>query len=561
MRSVTRAGSAAFLLGACLGCGGRSGASPASDTGGLAGSGGAPTGGALTGGLAATGSAATSGGAAGAGGPGSGGAAATGGSSGGASSGGASSGGGSATGGVSQGGAPPGPTARIRVDQARQTVEGFGFSTAWGNVPTADQMDAFFSVSTGAGMTILRNRIPFRENNVHDDRFVQRSSGGTGDYVTTVVNPGAAAEYREFTLNWNNWDLARTRALIADLKAIPDYELTAVFSTPWTPPNNDVSRWKLDVDDYVNHPEIGGTLDPNRYDDYADLLADYVLEFEAQMGAPLAALSLQNEPSFEAGYESCDWTATQIHDFLGTLAAQWTKKGVFTAVPGLTLIAPEHNNFRDALIHPSLDDPTTSALIGIAGGHLYEYGWAQPDPLAINFQPMTRSLEVGKRIWMTEWNVGKFGDPNQIGPSLALAKAMNYLFTEAGLNAFIYWWAADFLSDGAPNKALFTMAQHSRFVRPGWHRVVVDGAPASEVLLSAFVSPDATRIAIVAVNMGRGEQTFSLQLSSGGFGSVTPYRTSASENAAALPDLSGGSWITVTLPGESVTTFAAPIEE
>jgi len=42
-----------------------------------------------------------------------------------------------------------------------------------------------------------------------------------------------------------------------------------------------------------NTPEVGGTLDPAHYADYADVLADYVLGYKAKMGVDLTVLSLQ----------------------------------------------------------------------------------------------------------------------------------------------------------------------------------------------------------------------------------------------------------------------------
>ncbi len=451
---------------------------------------------------------------------------------------------------------PPGPTAAVRIDEVHQQVEGFGFSTAWGSVPPADQMDAFFSLSSGAGFSIIRNRIPLRENPEYNDAFIAKD--GTGNYQTTTANSGPD-QYKDFSLNWSNWDLKSTRDLIAEVKGNPDRQLSAVFSTPWTPPNNSVSKWKLGVADYASSPEVGGYLDPDHYADYADLLADYVLGFEDNMGAPLAALSIQNEPSYEVSYESCDWTAQQMKDFVAILDQEFRKKGVYSAEPGLAIMAPEHNNFQDELIHPILDDSATAPLIGIVGAHMYEFGWAS-NPMEINFSAMTKSVSAGKRIWMTEWNASKFGEGNTMAAVLAVAKSMDYLFSEAHLNAYVYWWAADLLTDGIANKVLWTIAQYSRFVRPGWHRIDADTSPATAVRLVAFMSPENDSVAIVVTNLGNAEQTFNIQLSDARFDDVTPYRTSSSESMAELSSIPGGnSWISATVPAESISTYVASL--
>ena len=148
----------------------------------------------------------------------------------------------------------------VSVQSPQQTIDGFGFSTAWGSTPdvnNAAEMDAFFSVSKGAGLSILRNRIPFRENPTMNDNFL-----GDGNYQSSTVDNGSGS-YKNFSLNWSNWDLSATRTLLAAIKAKgTDYQVTRIFSTPWTPPNNKTSRWKLPSPgaklDYDNTPEVGG---------------------------------------------------------------------------------------------------------------------------------------------------------------------------------------------------------------------------------------------------------------------------------------------------------------
>lgn len=442
-----------------------------------------------------------------------------------------------------------------------QRVDGFGFSTAWGRGVPHDLMNAFFSQEVGAGFSIIRTRIPFRHSKKHKDCIVVRKAGGTGDFDFSQVNKGKPNEHKVFRINWSHWDLNTTKNLLAAIRANPAYEQPIVFSTPWTPPNNNVSQWKSDMTYPTDHPEIGGTLKPSRYSDYADVLADFVLGFEANMGVPLHALSIQNEPGYECTYESCDWTASQIHSFLKVLHRQWKKKGVFKVLPKLTIMAPEHNNFKEELILPSLADPVTSQLIGIAGGHLYEYGWNWPDPLQINFKPMKQSIAAGKRIWQTEWSPEKFGDVNTIGPNLAMAKAIHVLFAEAKLNAFVYWWTQTLVHNGKPGKTLCTLAQFSRHVRPGWRRVQSNLEPLRGVYLTAFSSPDKTKLAIILTNMGTDSKTLSLSLNKKRWKSLASYRTSAKENMVELDPVSWeGNQVTVTVPSQSITTFYGKVE-
>ena len=448
----------------------------------------------------------------------------------------------------------PAPTrVKVSYESARQRIDGFGVATSWGVIPPAARLDAFFSVSTGAGLSILRNRIPFRESPVNNDNFM---GGGDYTFTTTGTDDGA---YKTFTLNWGNWDLSATRKLIATINANPDYQVPTYFSTPWTPPNNDTSRWKLGVADYVNAPEVGGYLDPAHYQDYADVLADYVLGFAAKMGAPLAALSLQNEPNYQVSYESADWSAEQFHDFLSVLRREFEKKGVFSALPEFTILAPEHANFDEDLILPSLADANTAGLIGIVGAHQYEFGpWnvGSYEPT-----PLTHSLAAGKKIWVTEWNTDAFQGKTALETALLLASLIQADLTQANVSAYVHWWYKDLVdSTGAPNKNLWAIGQFSRFVRPGFLRVQAPTHVDTDLLLAAFKDPAGRELTLVAINRGSSDRTFAIELDAGRLGEIASYRTSASEDFESLGSApSSGSFANVLAPARSISTFIAPV--
>jgi len=568
---ATRMGGAG--TGGARGSGGSS--AGASSVGGSA-VGGRPSGGAVAGGRSAGGVASGGTGAGGvaAGGSGAGGSAVGGGSGGsaGRASGGTVSGGGGATasgGAISYGGGSGNPSANVKITQQMQQIDGFGVSNAWLDAPDASiksaVYDALFSVTKGAGLSILRNRIPFRENPQMDDKFINKNADGT--YSSTANANGA----KTFSLNWANWDATNTSGLISDIKAKgSDYQVTKFMSTAWTPPNNSVTKWKLSDSnktiDYVNTPEQGGYLDPNHYADYADVLADYVLGFKAKMGVDLTALSLQNEPNFQCTYESADWSAAQFHNFFGVLNTEFTKKNVFAQLSALQIMAPEFQNVKEDLVLPTLADSTTVGLLGIVGAHQYEFTSSNVN----SYQPpvLTNSIAAGKPIWMTEFSTAAWAADASITDGLIVARLVHMDLTAASMSAFNYWW-----SWGSGNgylvtvngtsvlipKRLYTLGQYSRFVRPGWHRVGTTASPATNVYLSAFKDPSGGQIAVVAINAGTSAESLPLSIDAGQFGTLTMYRTSASENIASVGTLAGGATVTATLPASSVTTFVGTV--
>jgi O-glycosyl hydrolase len=413
-------------------------------------------------------------------------------------------------------------------------------------------------VTSGAGLSILRNRIPFRENRKYDDAFLAKDT--SGDYRYS----GSSATYKTFQLNWNNWDLVATRDLIRAIKDKgADYDVQKVFSTPWTPPNNAVSRWKLPTTGehalaegtYATEPEVGGYLDPAHYQDYADLLADYVKGFQSHMGMPLYALSLQNEPSFRCGYESCDWTPEQFHDFLTVLDTEFRKKGVH----GTKIMMPEHNNFQESMALPALRDRTTAAIVDIVAGHQYE---VYNDAALASYEPPTfaRSHMMGKQVWMTEWNTSAFHARSEIQQALIVGRLIQQSFSVSGANAYVFWWTNSLMNGSRPNKNLWAIGQYSRFVRPGWKLVSVSGNAKTGVWTSAFVNPNHTRLAVVVVNSDSNDVPLNLKLESGVAKSGAVYRTSATEDMVRVSaSQTAARDFSLVAKAESITTWVTQL--
>ena len=469
----------------------------------------------------------------------------------------------------------------LNFSSPRQIVDGFGFSTAWGSLPDGSaNTDAFFSGTKGAGFSIVRNRIPFRENPKLDDGFLAKQGGA---YVFTSVQD-AQGSYKKFKLNWDNWDLTATRKLLGAVTTNPDYQLSKVFSSPWTPPNNAIDRWKrptpieeksqnrLTEASYATTPEVGGYLDPAHYQDYADLLADYVLGFKAHMGYPLYSLSLQNEPSFDCGYESCDWTPKQFHDFLLVLNKEFARKGVWKLTPKPKILAVEDNNFNDLRLREVYADPATRNLVQIAAGHQYEYGpWSMGGKVSNLFsdrdnyvpQRFEASAALRKQVWMTEWNLSAFNGTTELNRALVVAKVMHQDFTQSNLNAFVFWWSNSLMQDHRPAKLLWSIAQYSRFVRPGWHLVNTDTEPQKGIYITTFTDSSTRKFATVVVNTNPVATKFEFGFKGARkIGPVSVYRTSESEDMVLVTALSEQvPSLSTSVPPSSITTYYGDIQK
>jgi O-glycosyl hydrolase len=485
-------------------------------------------------------------------------------------------------------------TINIKYNEGRQTIDGFGGSNAWTGLPR-DQETArrlvklLFSKTDGIGFTILRNRIPFRERLEDDtdpglnDGFVVRKNDNTYDYT---VNPNGT---KTFNLNWNSWDLSGTRNLIEQIKALGANgpEKLTIMSAPWTVPNNRVTRWKEDITgvnartNYVMNwslPDRWGKLRRDKYDDYADLLADYVLNFEAKMGAPLSVLSVQNEPNWKSDWETTYWSGTDLRDFIVTISKRFPMKGVIAGNGGINIMMPEFENFNinfNEMIKPSLDNPASEKIITHIALHQYN-GTNDSSSRAgsMEFPGITAS---GKRFWQTE--VSGTGSALPPGPginnALFYARMIHWDMTLAQTNAFLYWWLwtnnrnGDFpgalikVDDDEiiTSQRLYAMGQYSRFIRPGWQRIDCDTSPTSGIYSSAYKNPNTKEIAIVIINETITHFSLPLDLEGAEYDQLEIWRTSEKEKLKSIgKQQTSRNTTEVILAPMSITTFYGKVK-
>ncbi|MDR0320253.1 MAG: hypothetical protein LBI28_01990 [Treponema sp.] len=485
-------------------------------------------------------------------------------------------------------GGPPEGTVKVNYNEYRQVIDGFGGSNAWTRLPrdqqtALDLVRLLFSKTDGVGFTILRNRIPFRERLEGDndpslnDGFMVRNSDNTYSYTENQDG------IKTFNLNWNSWDISSTKNLIQQIKALGANgpENLTVMSTPWTPPNNRVTQWKEDVtgvnvrQNYTmdwSRPDLWGRLRRDKYNDYADLLADYVKNFEAMMGAPLAILSVQNEPNWKVQYESAYWNGNDLRDFIKVIGQRFPMKGVAVGEGGIGIMMPEFENFNinfNDMIKPSLDDPESQRVISHIG--LHQYNGASDSSSRAGSRAFPEIVASGKRFWQSEVSGASGQIPAGAGILNALyyARMIHWDMTLAQTNAFLYWWLWTGNQASLPSSLvyvdedelvvsdrLYVMGQYSRFIRPGWRRIESSTSPHTGVYSSAYRNPQTNEIAIVMINERMTPSSIIIDLEGAEFDQLDIFRTSEKERLKSVgrQRISGNSAI-VNLAPFSVTTF------
>ncbi len=370
----------------------------------------------------------------------------------------------------------------IYLDSTQQIIRGFGAANIVGWRPdmTPEEIQLAFGTGPGQlGFTIMRLRIP-------------------PDSTQFGINiPSAKAAYSMGV---------------------------SIIASPWTPP-----AWMKS-----NNNIVGGMLNAGSYAAYASHLKAFA-DTMAANGAPLYAISVQNEPDARVDYESCSWNATQFLNFMKDNAAD----------VGTPVFLPESMNFNHSLSDPALSDPAATANIAFIGGHIYGVSQS-PYPLAIS---------KGKEVWMTEYLVIDTSWDAVLGTAKSINDCMN-----VQMSAYVWWYIVRYYSpideSSVVTKRGYVMSQFARFVRPGFRRVSATSNPQAGVYVTAY--KNGSRVVIVALNTGSASVRQSFMMPGAGVSSFTPYVTSSSKNCVQGSSVSfSGGGFTATLDASSVITFVS----
>jgi glucuronoarabinoxylan endo-1,4-beta-xylanase len=393
----------------------------------------------------------------------------------------------------------------VNWNDVHQRIDGFGASSAWmsGSLPTADA-ELLFSTNNGAGLSLLRTRI-------------------APDGTSWETNIAQQAQARGAT----------------------------IWSTPWSPPAADKDSGVVNGGNFVSSVA--------NYQGYAAQLANYVASMTNTYGISLSAVSVQNEPdsnhpdtyvtnsgiiTTNFGYESCIWSAQQIHDFVPYLSAALTASNVAST----RIMVAEDESWKWDLAATAMND-NVSNLVGVLAAHNYgssaaavtQFGNPCPKPL-----------------WETEHY---FGSDDTIVNGVALAQEIHLFMTVAGANAYHYWWlqgsgTGSLVGNSwtTPAKRIYVMGNYSRFVRPGYYRIGVSNNAFTSI--SAYKDTNSGSFAIVAINYSTATATQIFNLANFTASSVTPWITSgtlslASQSAVGVTNAA----FTYALPALSVVTF------
>ena len=346
-----------------------------------------------------------------------------------------------------------------------------------------------------------------------------------------------------------------------------------ILMSSWSPPGKYKSNGKPANDETMATLAV----DPAGnfvYGDFAKWWYKSLLEYKAK-GIDVKYLSIQNEPNWNPGYEGCIFMPTEqmVNDkklAKDVKVASYSK--AFNAV--YDTITKYNSTLK---ISPKMIGPE---VLGI------ENAWSGRPGDYTKYMDMTKCYAVAHHLYtgtdpatmVTNMTILNNAYPNipkmQTEYSdkdwLTLSQVIHNSLVVENVSAYLAWeiiWpGSDFIDMENPwtssswvnangfkvGTKYYMFKQFAYFIKPGYSRVETTGGT-STLKVSAFMSSDAQKMSIIAINTSTTQDSITISPDAYTISSGNIYRTSDKENCVLLGTYSGGN---IKLPPKSITTFA-----
>jgi len=230
-----------------------------------------------------------------------------------------------------------------------QSIDGFGFTLTGGSAQVIN------SLNTAKKQELLQDLFGNKENSISISYL--RISIGASDLNESVFSYNDLPEGQtdenlsQFSLTPDKTDLI---PLLKEILSINP--AIKIMGSPWSPP-----VWMKD-----NNSTIGGSLQPQYYEVYAQYFVKYIQEMKAE-GIEIDAITLQNEPLHPGNNPSLLMTAPQQADFIKNhLGPAFQAANIDTKI-----IIYDHNCDKPEYPISVLNDAAAKSFISGSAFHLY----------------------------------------------------------------------------------------------------------------------------------------------------------------------------------------------
>ena len=358
----------------------------------------------------------------------------------------------------------------------------------------------------------------------------------------------------------------------------------------------------------TNGQTLTCNLKAANFDDFAEFLSTTAQHFTDE-GYNITYISPVNEPQYDwkDTQEGAPWENTDIRKLTRELDNRIKERQLSTKI-----LIPEagswynlyagtnaHANKQlDAFFKRSNTSTYVGSMASVAqavAGHSYWTIGTNETLREVRETARAKADEYGVDIIQTEWSMlddapsveagftGNYGTASKMDIALYMAKVIYCDLAYGDMISWSYWTAfaqekwghknrfhlirlnattdtgeesnADIKKGGilTADKNLWVLGNYSRFIRPGYQRVQVEGADEMNALMgTAWLSPEADTLVTVFVNMDKGSRDVSLSFPGFDAEEVSTYVTDWSHNLQLASDQKDAA--NLRLPSRSVVT-------
>ena len=504
------------------------------------------------------------------------------------------------------------PPATIFIDatKTKQTIQDFGASDCW----TAEYISDYFSASEkeNAARWLFSQQFDSQGNPEGIGLSCWRVNLGAGS-ASQGANSNIDDETRraECYLNADGtYDWTRCDGQQWFMKQAKEYGVDHFLLFSNSAPVYFTRSGKANT----NGQGMKCNLKDDCYDDFAEFLATTTEHF-VDAGYPVTYIDPVNEPQFDwkDGQEGSPWENSNISDLVKEL-----DKSMQSRQLSAKILIPEAAKWtclyggNEARANNQLKaffDPGSTTYVGdlksvakVAAGHSYWTFRTNSDLKDIRQQVSDEAAKYGVDVMQTEWSMldaapetsaafpATYDAASKMDIALYMGKLIHSDLVYGNMTGWSYWTAfaqekwsqknrfylirmnakgdtgeesyGDIKNGGTltADKNLWVLGNYSRFIRPGFKRLEVDGADELNGLMSSsWLSPDGNTLVSVLVNMSRGSRHVNLALSGSQITGVKTYVTDKEHDLqydATLSDVAD-----MQIPARSVVTVVMSLTQ
>ncbi|MBN1392652.1 MAG: carbohydrate binding domain-containing protein [Sedimentisphaerales bacterium] len=328
-----------------------------------------------------------------------------------------------------------------------------------------------------------------------------------------------------------------------------------------------ISSWSPPAKLKSNGSTVRGTLvkidGKYAYAEFAKWWAESIAAY-AKAGVQIDYINIQNEPDYEAPWDSCRFSPAEDANMAGydaAFEAVWQKLNDETELEMPKMLAPETYSLNTAIDYiDKLDD--LSHVYGYAH-HLYGCsGCAEAPDRYVPEMERLKTKYGSKPLMQTEFQ----HEPNTWAGAMNMAVLIHNSMTVENAAAYLYWdlfWGPtsgmvslnlNDLNFYNIKPVYYAFKQYSAFIDSNWHRI--EAATDNPALrISAYISPDNQKLTAVIINTAPATDiTLNLSLKGAAISKGEVYRSSEKEKCVDVGSFKTGE--PLKLPANSITTLA-----